>query len=221
LSGLSLNISANSATAGTQVITLSDAAGSSTLTITWGAAPVVSAQFSQIGSWAALAGGVSVGATESIAAAPTTRLTTTTGLSANSSATGGAILYFYALPVKSDGTSLASSEKLSVSVSGPGTLYIGSSYGSSSAQGKSVTGAAGDKFIWLQADGTTGTSTITITDGTLTLGTVTALWTGSASKVTATQNLKVLKAGGTAGTANTAGQQNSNAFWIWTAYWLI
>jgi hypothetical protein len=99
-------------------------------------------------------------------------------------------------------TALAS--PLTVSVTGPG--YVG--IGSHAVLGKSITesvvtaGSDGysskKKNVWVVSDGTTGTATVTITSGGATLATKTIVFYGTAAKITSTGNYGVLDNSGTA-----------------------
>jgi len=62
--------------------------------------------------------------------------------------------------------------------SGPGNVSI-SGAGGKAAVGRAVTGAAGDYYVNVWADGTAGTSTITISVGTVVLGTATFTFAGT------------------------------------------
>ena len=193
-----------SSVAGTQTITFQGVAANGapgtayTATITWlTAANAVSAQYSQIGSNSATSAGPAAWA----AANP---LVNSTGLTASDSTTTLTPTYIVVAPYDSADHALAS-EKLTASVSGPGILSVGTvaSPGGSGA-GRALTGTAGQYEFTLYPDGTAGVSTVTISDGTTTLGTVSVTFTGSASKVTASANLKVLKAGMAASVGGTS-----------------
>ncbi|CAB4979565.1 unannotated protein [freshwater metagenome] len=76
---------------------------------------------------------------------------------------------------------------LSVSISGPGTLGIGTSMADAlNTQGRNITGAAGDRYITVYADGNAGESVITISAGTTVLATETVHFYGAATTLTAT-----------------------------------
>ena len=92
-----------------------------------------------------------------------------------------------------DGSGLAlAAELLTASVSGPGTLGIGTT--AANASGRAVTGAAGQYTITLYGDGTAGTSTVTISDGAVVVATKTVTFVGTVAKAVATQNLYVAAA---------------------------
>jgi len=160
------------------------------LTFNWVASTTtsVSAQYTQIG---AVAG----------AAAPT--LGTIATIVADKAAQTSAASAAATILVKpyDGGNNSMSTEKITASVSGPGTVGVGTS--AQNSMGRAVTSAAAGALetITVFGDGTAGVSTITITDGTVTLGTVTVTFTGTPATVTATQSLYVMKAGATAGWA--------------------
>ena len=178
-----LTFSAFSATAGTQTITVTGSASAAlTYTITWGAAPAISAANTTYGV-AVKTGSVTQGTVATVAQPDAAQ-------TANAYRAATIVV----APADQYGHSLAS-EALTAIVSGPGTL----SFGSADAAGRALTGAASAYQINLFADGTAGTSTVTISDGTVVLATVTAVFSGSTAAVKSVGNLKVLKAGGTAG----------------------
>ena len=209
-----LTIAATSAVAGTQTITVTgNAGGSATETITWGAAPVVTAQYSTVYIKKGL-----------VTSAPTASDTGVAFDKAAVTASASAAASIF-VQLNSAASTAITGQGLSVSVSGPGTLAVEANTAASDSnfvttaqnsagRALSVTAAStvGSKFyINVFGDGTTGVSTVTVTSGTVTVGTVSLTFTGSAAKVSATQNLKVLKAGGVAGTGGTAGQVYSGA----------
>ena len=197
-----LQFSAYSAVAGTQTITVTgDVSGTVTHTITWGATPVVTAQYST----AYINTGATIGASDG---------TSLYG----SNAANGSIVGNIAVELESAASTPINGAGLSVTVTGPGSLGLAQSASTTTAAtngstsgtvlavpntGRSLSIAASGStayfLIALYADGTSGTSTITISSGTTVIATKSFVFTGSPAKVTATQNLKVLKAGGTAG----------------------
>ena len=205
----SLAFSAYSAVAGTQTITITGNLTSAiTLTITWGAAPVVSAQYSQIvmlaGSTAPVASGsapvVLAGTNLSTTAAPTDAgiARAVIGVVTNSSATHTFL-----------------TDQVSASLSGPGTLAASVngtaatlSVNVSTGRSISATETGGFADFTVFGDGTAGLATITLTDTTagVVLGTRTVTFYGSGVKAVATQNLHV----GVAGTSTTLGNTNTN-----------
>jgi hypothetical protein len=100
---------------------------------------------------------------------------------------------------------------VSMSVSGPGTISAsrdGSTTETLADGGKadSITTAANGLFYGrLYSDGTSGVSTITIKVGTTTFATKTVTFYGTATAISATQNLYNVTAGGTLGKATAAG----------------
>jgi hypothetical protein len=211
-SGTAVTITLTSAVAGTQTLAFTPIASTGapgtaqTVTITWGAAPVASASYSVVS--------IKTGTTSTTLGTATS---STDALSApNTAATAaGAQAAKIGVEVESAATTLLAGQGISASVTGPGLLSLpvdesaNTAVGlSSAAVGRSVSlaasGSHGYAAIALFADGTAGTSTVTVsTAAGVVLGTVSFTFTGSAAKVSATQNLKVLKAGGTAGNAAT------------------
>ena len=187
-----LAISAYSATAGTQTITVNSSTGASTLTITWGAAPVVAAQYSQVVTLP--------GTTWPLYTSPTFA---TTGATTAVVATGDAAGTGYAvtgIATMSSATAKMLTDSVSATITGPGTLGIGGAVNpGSSGRSISFTETGGITYLEVYGDGTAGTATVTVVDGTagVTLGTFTVTFVGSAAKATATQGLFVLKAGST------------------------
>ncbi len=88
---------------------------------------------------------------------------------------------------------------VSATISGPGTLNIGTS-APSSALGRAVSiataGGAGAAFIGVYRDGTAGKATITITVGTTTIATETVTFYGAAASYTATVAKKHIASSG-------------------------
>jgi len=177
-----LAISAYSATAGTQTITVNSSTGASTLTITWGATPVLSTQYTTSGMSAGTAA-VTQGTDATVVAADTAQ-----SAAANRAAT------IVVAPFNSNNVALGS-ETLTATISGPGTLGIATTAAAAASTGRALTGAAGAYTVDVYGDGTAGVSTITITDGSTVLATKTVTFYGSPAKVTVTQNLFVAKAG--------------------------
>ena len=181
--GYSLALSAYSATAGTQTITITNSGGGTvTSTITWGAAPVLSTQYTTSGMSAGTAA-VTQGTNATVVAASTAQ-----SAAANRAAT------IVVAPSNSNNVALGS-ETLTATISGPGTLGIATTAAAAASTGRALTGAAGAYTVDVYGDGTAGVSTITITDGSTVLATKTVTFYGSPAKVTVTQNLFVAKAG--------------------------
>ena len=158
-----LTVSVFSATAGTQVVTLTGSNSTAiTLTITWGAPPVVSATNSIVASNSAA----------DISGTPkTTVATEDTGLSSIYTVNtlgGGA----YVLLNNNASTPVpVTTDVISASVSGPGILQIGATYAAAAAAtgGRAVSNpAAGSTaYVLIFGDGTSGTSTVTVSDSTV------------------------------------------------------
>lgn len=87
------------------------------------------------------------------------------------------------------------SEAITAIVSGSGLVGIGSSAGSVGMQGRAVTGAAGAYDINVFGDGTPGTSTITIEDGSTVLATKTLIFGGTAAKFSPSNEFGVYRVG--------------------------
>ena len=198
-----LQFSAYSAVAGTQTITVTgDVSGTVTHTITWGATPVVTAQYST----AYINTGATIGASD--------------GTSLYGANNANSLVANIAVELESAASTPINGAGLSVTVTGPGSLGLVQSASTTTAiytgsgsvpstqlavpnTGRSLTIAASGStayfLIGLYGDGTSGTATVTISSGTTVIATKSFVFTGSPAKVTATQNLMVLKAGGTAG----------------------
>ena len=182
-----LNFSAYSATAGTQTITMiGNSSAAITVTITWGAAAVPSAANSVIvaSDTADIQAGAS-GVQETTSDTLTPVVKTVVATADNT--TAGVGIY---VNLKNNATPSVTytADQISASVSGPGLLKIGSAStptlsgstgllaaASGASAGRSVLAAAnGYALVYVYADGTAGTSTVTISDATagITLGTV-------------------------------------------------
>jgi hypothetical protein len=187
-----------SAAAGTQTvaITPTNATGAArTATITWGAKPVVSTQYSS--------SFISTVLTDSSTA-------DVAGISvANTAASQKAVI---SVTLKSSSTSTLTGAGLTATITGPGTLGIRSDSAFPSAAdakyltaatGRSITESAANSagnayyIVTVWGDGTSGASTITLTSGGVTVATETLTFTGSPKTATAVQNHKVLGAGKT------------------------
>jgi hypothetical protein len=203
---------ATSTVAGTQTITVTEISTSTgapttraTVTITWGVAPTTSAALS---TSYICAGSVTTCSADATILAPKTAKT----------AAADAIATIQASQFDSAGTSKVSSQTLSVTITGPGTLGIGSSSVPASS-GRALTGTAGQNLISVFGDGTEGKATITISAGTTVLATETVSFYGAVAKVTVTQNLSNPLANGyllgsanaTSGTTMTAAGSWANA----------
>jgi trimeric autotransporter adhesin len=189
-----ISLSVVSSVAGTQTLTATQLNSSGvpvasyTATVTWVAATAgVSAQYTTSGM-ASGAGSVTQGTNATVAYTD----------AAQSTAASRAASIVVA-PHDANNTPL-NTEKLTVVISGPGTLAIDNSF-STNATGRALTGAAGAYDIAVFADGTSGVSTVTISDGTTTLATKTITFYGAPAKATVTQNLYIVKAGAVNGQA--------------------
>jgi len=157
-------------------------------TITFGAAPTVSAQYSTAYIGTGTTAVSSDATTLNFADTPST----TTPV-AN-----------VAVQLNSAASTVITGQALTVTVAGPGLVAVGNNANPSAASGKSVVTTAtsdstGTFVVYVYADGTSGTSTITIADGTTTIATKTVTFTGAAAKAKATQGLYVAKAGAALG----------------------
>jgi len=165
-----------------------------TQAITWGAAPVLSAALSTaflcagaVTTCAAdVAGGVqSINTAQTAAANAAASIKVTTANSA--------------------GTSLTATQTITVTVSGPGTLALSTDNNNVASQGRALTGVAGNNMIAVFGDGTAGTSTVTISQGTTVIATKTVTFFGAVATLTAKQNHKIAStAGGTLGVGTAA-----------------
>ena len=199
------SISLYSATAGTQVVTIAGNSSTAiTITITWGAAPVLSAANSlvvtnnaaDIAAAAVGTTGTALRATTASADSSVVGVGTTSGVVA-----GGAVIGVYN---NASTPAVITADTVSASVSGPGLVAIATlsaltgtpTVGTLSTQGRSVSVAATAGFakVILYSDGTTGTSTVTVSDSTagVTLGTFTVtFYSNTIAKLVATTNYSV------------------------------
>jgi hypothetical protein len=92
---------------------------------------------------------------------------------------------------------------LTATISGPGTLAIGTNLAAitalDSGTGRAITGTTNHYVVGVFADGTAGVSTITISTGTTVLATETVTFYGAAAKITPTVVNSVLKIGANTG----------------------
>ncbi len=195
-----LTVSVLSATAGSQVVTIKgDTSAAQTLKITWAAAPVYSAAFST-----AVLNATSSGV-ETATSDATILVSKTAGTSA------GDIV----VTLKNSNNVAYTSGIISASIAGSGLIAVdgvpaGTFTTGTVRSGSTVTADPdGLAYIHISADGTAGTGTVTVTvtdaaGASTVLATKTVTFTGSAANVSATANLKVLKAGGTTYTGSTS-----------------
>jgi hypothetical protein len=96
---------------------------------------------------------------------------------------------------------------LTVTVAGPGMIGLGTTQANAVLQGRAVTGTAGQYFVNVFGDGTSGTSTITISSGSTVLATKTIIFAGDAATYTATKGFSVYRVGsnGTDGSSTSYG----------------
>ena len=195
-SGEVVTVSVYSAVAGTQTLTFTpiSSAGAPgtavTATITWGDAPVINAAYTAGASF--IADGAVV---------PTSPLQTASGLAYPKTA-DGSVVATIGINVKDAKNLAINGQPLTVSVSGPGliTLATGSQAGVAGlvrAQSLTATTQATTNLatVGITADGTAGTSVITVASGTTTLFTKTVTFYGTVSAIkVVSQNLKIAKA---------------------------
>ena len=194
-----LSVLTTSAVAGTQTLTFQPVGSTGTpgtvitATITWGAAPAVSAQYSLL-----------------TLNAEGTNPTTATGAAADTtakvvSATASATAKFRIQAVlKDQNDANINGLVLGASItSGPGTLGIIASNAGNTISGRALTvltGAGNVGSVSVFSDGVSGVAVVTITATSATgvttvLGTKSVTFVGSAATATVTQNLKVARAG--------------------------
>ena len=185
------------------VILYSQNLGTSTLTVTpinagtgvAGTAVTKTVTWTSTGSLAANAGY----STAYIASSSTTPTSTTDATSIiavdNAGTTAGTeVANIQVQPKDSNGNSIAN-DALTVTVSGPGLIGIGASAGSVGMQGRAVTGVAGNYNVNVFGDGTAGTSTITISDGSTVLASKTLVFGGLPATFTPSNEFGVYRIG--------------------------
>jgi trimeric autotransporter adhesin len=165
-----------------------------TVTITWGAAPAVSTQYSAVRIGAGTTGnGVAI---TSASASDATVATTV-------SSTPGTQRFVIRASTFDQNNAAISVASFGASITGPGLLAINNTDTNTTAgNGRSVSTAAASNTatvsVW--GDGSAGAATITITATsaagvTTTLGTKTVTFVGAPASVTVTQNLFIARAG--------------------------
>jgi len=175
-----------------------------TQTITWGATPVVSAQYSQIVMLTGTTGAGVTGTTAPVALTTTGAVTTVTAAkSSGNNLTAQAVI---GVVTNSSATATMLTQKVTATITGPGQLSGGTTTAGTGTNGRSITitETGGVAYFAVYSDGTAGTSTITLSVGTVTLGTRTATFYGAPAKATVTQNLYIAKAGSTLGAPTSA-----------------
>ncbi len=203
-------ITTTSPVVGTQTITISAISAStgaptlvSTTTITWAAAAAgASASYST----SFIATGTSCGVADATAANLT--FSRTAGTVAN-----------ICITVKDTNGNAMVGQALTATIAGPGLIKLTSGTSSTAAgdvRAGSLTStdqaSASTAKIVINSDGTSGTSTITISNGTTVLATETLYFYGTVATLTATQNLKVARAGTSGyelGTSDGSGQASA------------
>ena len=130
----------------------------------------------------------------------TTTATADATVIASMAVTTSAAATIVVLPKNAAGTTIANvTFPLTATISGPGTLAIGTDLAAitalSSGTGRAITGTTNHYVIGVFADGTSGVSTITISSGTTVLATETVTFYGAAAKITPTVVNSVLAIG--------------------------
>jgi len=192
------DIQLNSLVTGTQTVTVVSydattgvSSTFSTVSLTVGEKPGPSAQYSLL-TLNAAGGTTATGAADDITATTVAK-------------TAGTKRFTIQVVVKDQNNNTFNAPTLAASISGPGQLGIADGTGGAAISGRSISVAltAGTGSVDVYGDGSAGAATITITatsgTTTTTLGTKKVTFVGSASKVVATQNLYVAKAGTTLG----------------------
>jgi hypothetical protein len=142
------------------------------------------------------------------AAAPAVASTDDVVVAAKAANTGAGSQAAYAVVTAKNaaGTTLASQPALTVTVSGPGLVGIGTDRTALVPQGRAVTGAAANGLVGIFSDGTAGTAVVTISTGSTVLSTETVTFYGAAASITATVNRSVI----TFGTSNARWYDGNN-----------
>jgi hypothetical protein len=200
-----MDLTLTAAVAGTQTVAISSISAStgaptavSTVTITWSAtAAAASAAYST--------SFVTAGTTCGVADA-------TSGL--NFSRTAGTVANICISVKDSNGNAMVG-QALTATIAGPGLIALTTTHASTSAgtvRAQSLTAteqaSASTAKIVINSDGTSGTTVVTISNGTTVLATETITFYGTVATLTATQNLKVARASATGaelGTSSGAG----------------
>jgi hypothetical protein len=185
------------------VIIYSQNLGTSTLTITpinagtgvAGTAVTKTVTWTSTGSLAANAG-YSTAYIASSSTTPTSTTDATPIIAVDNAGTtaGTEVANIQVQPKDSNGNSIAN-DALTVTVSGPGLIGIGASAGSVGMQGRAVTGTAGNYNVNVFGDGTAGTSTITVSDGSTVLASKTLVFGGLPATFTSSNEFGVYRIG--------------------------
>ena len=190
-----LSVVTSSTVAGTQTLTIQPIGANGipgtaiTATITWGAAPANSAQYSLV---KLLAGAASTNVDSSTADTTSTTV----------SSAAGTQRFTIQVEIMDQNNAVRTGQTLGASIAGPGLIGIADSRSATTATGRSLTQLLTNEYgsvsVW--GDGSAGTSVVTITATTstgvtTTLGTKTVKFAGSPAKAAVTQALYVAKAG--------------------------
>ena len=194
-SAQTLSVVTSSTVAGTQTLTIQPIGANGipgtaiTATITWGAAPANSAQYSLV---KLLAGAASTNVDSSTADTTSTTV----------SSAAGTQRFTIQVEIMDQNNAVRTGQTLGASIAGPGLIGIADSRSATTATGRSLTQLLTNEYgsvsVW--GDGSAGTSVVTITATTstgvtTTLGTKTVKFAGSPAKAAVTQALYVAKAG--------------------------
>jgi hypothetical protein len=206
-----LQVKVSSAVAGTTTLSVTPLdssgtpGGSVTATVTWGATPLASTSVSKL----AAGNDCSAGTASSV------YLPKTAGVSLAAGATTGASL---CVAVKDQSGLALNGVPLDVSITGPGLVSITSNVtaaqtGTTRTASLTASNQTGTAIaaIGISADGTAGTTTVTVSTGTTVLATASIYFYGAAATVAASQVLKVAStSGGTLG-ANSAAPSGADS----------
>ena len=154
-----------------------------TATVTWGVAAAASARYSLL----TLNAGAGTTASGSAADTTATAVSRTTAAAKN---------FTIQVVVKDQYDAALNAKTISATITGPGLIGISGDNAAGAATGRSLsqllTGNVGSVSVW--ADGTAGEATVTISVGTVVLGSKKVTFYGSVATLTATQKLKVARA---------------------------
>jgi trimeric autotransporter adhesin len=199
LGAASTTVSVKYFDAGTGVATTFAAA-----TVTWGVAAAASAQYSLL----TLNAGAGTTATGSAADTDATTVARTVSAAKN---------FTIQVVVKDQYAAALNAKTISATITGPGLIGIADSTGAGAATGRSLsqllTANAGSVSVW--ADGSAGEATITISVGTVVLGSKVVTFVGAPATATVTQLLTVAKTGTQLGaTPSTVDLTNTQATFL-------
>jgi hypothetical protein len=114
---------------------------------------------------------------------------------AASTTAGSQAAYAVVTAKNAAGTTLASQPALTVTVSGPGLVGIGTNRATLVPQGRAVTGGAANGLVGIFSDGTAGPATITISSGSTVISTETVVFYGDVASYSATVKKNVIPMG--------------------------